>query len=246
MSVRPFLTAEWRHLVLFSWRVDPAVLVPLVPRGTVLDSWDGACYVSLVGFLCLRTRLLGLPIPLHRDFEEINLRFYVRRTVGADVRRGVCFIRELVPRRAIALTARLAYNEPYRAMPMAHRIEPGQSSTDPSRVEYAWRAGAGWSRIVAAPAGIAAPVLPDSHEQFITEHYWGYTRQRDGGTIEYNVVHPPWRVRQVPEPQLEGDLAATYGTAFARILRAMPESALLADGSPVAVHRPARIASVHE
>ena len=239
--MRRFLTAEWRHLVLFNWRVEPAVLEPFVPRGTALDSWAGACYVSLVGFLFLRTRLLGLPVPMHRDFEEINLRFYVRRTVGSEVRRGVCFIRELVPRRAIALTARLAYNEPYRAVPMSHCIEPGQSVRDPTRVEYGWRAGADWSRMVAEPAGVAAQAEAGSHEEFITEHYWGYTRQRDGGTIEYHVVHPPWRVRHVPAPRLEGDLASTYGTVFARILRGPPESALLADGSPVAVHWPSRI-----
>src|SRR5688572_4101608 len=115
MIERPFLTAEWRHLVMLNWRVDPAVLEPLVPRGTTLDAWQGGHYLSLVGFLFLRTRVLGVPVPFHRDFEEVNLRFYVRRTVGSEVRRGVCFIRELVPRRAIALTARLAYNEPYRA-----------------------------------------------------------------------------------------------------------------------------------
>ena len=240
MSARTFLTAEWRHLVMLNWRVQPAELAPLVPRGTVLDAWDGKCYVSLVGFLFLRTRLLGVPIPLHRDFEEINLRFYVRRTVGAEVRRGVCFVRELVPRRAIALTARLAYNEPYRAVPMTHRIEPRASASDATHVEYGWREGEAWSRIIATPAGVPAMAAPGSHEEFITEHYWGYTRQRDGGTIEYNVGHPPWRVRPVPAPRIEGDLAATYG-AFARLLRGAPDSALLADGSPVAVRWPSRL-----
>ena len=241
MNARPFLTAEWRHLVMLNWRVDPAVLTPLVPRGTTLDAWQGGYYVSLVGFLFLRTRLLGVPIPFHRDFEEVNLRFYVRRTVGPEIRRGVCFIRELVPRRAIALTARAAYNEPYRALPMTHRIEPVDGAVEPTHVEYAWRATNEWTRMIAEPAGPSAPLAAGSHEEFITEHYWGYTRQRDGGTVEYNVVHPPWRVRQVPRPRIEGDLGATYGAGFSALLSTAPESALLADGSPVAVHRPVRI-----
>ena len=241
MTTRPFLTAEWRHLVMLNWRVEPALLEPLVPRGTMLDHWSDACYVSLVGFLFLGTRVLGVPIPLHRDFEEVNLRFYVRRVVGDEVRRGVCFIRELVPRRAIALTARLAYNEPYRAVPMRHRIDPDRSVADPACVQYAWRAGAEWTRIIAEPAGVPSPADEGSHEAFITEHYWGYTRQRDGGTVEYHVVHPPWRVRAIPAPRVEGDLVATYGAGMAAILGGDPATAFLADGSPVAVHRPRTI-----
>ena len=253
-AARRFLTAEWRHLLMLNWRIDPDLLAPLVPAGTALDTRDDAHHVSLVGFLFLRTRLLGVPIPFHRDFEEINLRFYVRRTVGHEVRRGVCFIRELVPRRAIALTARLAYNEPYAAVPMTHRIEPGvrapesagDAPTDrapvgPSRVEYAWRMNGAWSRIGGQPSGAGVPVVPGSHEEFITEHYWGYTRQRDGGTVEYRVVHAPWTVRPVARPIIEGDLPATYGSELGALLRRAPDSALLADGSPVEVHRPSRI-----
>ena len=243
MSVtqRPFLTAEWRHLVMLNWRVDPALLESLVPAGTLLDTWSGSHYISLVGFLFRDTRVLGFAIPFHRHFEEINLRFYVRRTSGTEVRRGVCFIRELVPRRAIAITARLAYNEPYVAVPMRHRIEPGATAAHPSRVEYGWRVNGHWSGIAATPAGEAAAAAADSHEAFITEHYWGYTRQRDGGTVEYHVVHPPWRVRGIPAPVVTGDPAATYGSAFGEILRRTPDSAFLADGSPVMVHYPVRL-----
>ena len=241
MRETPFLTAEWRHLVMLNWRVDPVLLAPLVPAGTTLDTWQGAHYVSLVGFLFLRTRVLGIAIPFHRDFEEVNLRFYVRRTLGTEVRRGVCFVRELVPRAGIAVTARLAYNEPYVVVPMTHRVEPAVEASNPERVEFAWRMGRAWTRIDARPTGVAAPVVPGSHEEFITEHYWGYTRQRDGGTVEYHVVHAPWKVRHIPAPVVDGDLAATYGPAFGALLEHAPESALLANGSPVAVHRPSRV-----
>ena len=226
---------------MLNWRVAPENLAPLVPAGTMLDACGGSYYVSLVGFLFLRTRLLGAPIPLHRDFEEVNLRFYVRRTVGSEVRRGVCFIRELVPRAAIAITARIAYNEPYLAVPMRHRVEPDVASHHPEYIEYGWHRRGSWTRIAAQPTGVPALALPGSHEEFITEHYWGYTRQRDGATVEYNVVHPPWLVRRIPDPVITGDLVATYGTVFAGLLARAPDSAFLADGSGVAVHRPVRI-----
>jgi len=122
MRSRVFLTGEWRYLAMLNYRVEPALLEPLVPCGTTLDRWQGATYVSLVGFLFRDTRVLGAPIPLHRDFEEVNLRFYVSREVDGEMRRGVTFIREIVPRLAIATVARLAYNEPYVTLPMRHDI----------------------------------------------------------------------------------------------------------------------------
>src|SRR5438128_566574 len=134
---RAFLTAEWRNLVMLNYAVDPRLLEKFVPAGTELDTWQGKTFVSLVGFRFLNTRVRGIAIPFHRNFNEVNLRFYVRRLEGNEVRRGVVFIREIVPRRAIATVARVAYNEPYVALPMSHRIESRtQGGLD---VEYAWR-----------------------------------------------------------------------------------------------------------
>ena len=141
MTPRVFLTGEWRYLAMLNYRVDPALLEPFVPRGTTLDRWQGAAYVSLVGFLFRDTRVLGVPIPLHRDFEEVNLRIYVRREVGGELRRGVTFIREIVPRRAIASVARIAYNEPYVALRCATRSRHRQR-----------RRGAAYAALRVAPA----------------------------------------------------------------------------------------------
>lgn len=241
MASRVFLTAEWRHLAMLNHRVDPALLLPHVPRGTLLDTWEGAAYVSVVGFLFRDTRVLGVPIPGHRHFEELNLRFYVRREVGGEVRRGVTFIRELVPRRAIAAVARIAYNEPYRAAPMAHRIGALDAVTGaPEEVEYSWRLGTG-GHLRVRPEGPGRALVAGSEEEFITEHYWGYTRQRDGGTVEYRVEHPRWRVWRLAEAALDGDLEALYGPRFASVLREPPASAFLADGSRVRVFVPRRL-----
>lgn len=126
---------------MLNWRVPPSLLHAYVPSGTELDEWQGHAFVSIVGFLFLNTRVLGVPIPWHRNFEELNLRFYVRRTVGGEARRAVTFIKELVPRRAIATVARLAYNEPYEAVPMRHRIDhQAASSTTPDLIVRPWLA----------------------------------------------------------------------------------------------------------
>ncbi|HEX6746638.1 MAG TPA: DUF2071 domain-containing protein [Longimicrobium sp.] len=233
-----FLTAAWRTLVMLNWEVDPGILRPYVPRGTELDAWQGRTFVSAVGFMFLDTRVLGVPIPFHRNFEEVNLRFYVGRQGPEGWRRGVCFIREIVPRWAIATLARLVYNERYVALPMRHAVR----ISDPSgEAEYGWRFGGRWSSLRARFSGGSAPLVAGSEEEFITEHYWGYTAQRDGGTVEYRVEHPSWRVWSADKAALDADVAALYGAEFAGPLAAPPSSAFVADGSPIVVRRARRI-----
>jgi uncharacterized protein YqjF (DUF2071 family) len=240
---RPFLTASWRYLAMLNYEVPAALLSPLVPVGTELDRWDGATLASLVGFRFLDTRVLGIPIPGHRDFDEVNLRFYVRRR-GEDRawRRAVVFIRELVPRRAIASVARWLYNEPYTAVPMRPELEMARAAEgQPGRAAYAWRMADRWHRLEVRTRG--RPVVPDpnSGAAFIAEHYWGYTVQRDGGSKEYRVEHPPWRVWEGEEARLDCDVRAVYGPGFAECLVAQPRSAFLAEGSAVIVHRGQRL-----
>lgn len=223
---------------MLNYRVDPHLLTPLVPRGTSLDLWQNEALVSVIAFRFLNTRVLGVAVPWHRDFEEVNLRFYVRRETPDGVRRGVVFVRELVPRRAIAWTARALYNEPYRAVPMRHTI----TTYDTSRsLEYAWRLSRAWTRVTAHTDGAPAVLTPDSAEEFITEHYWGYTPQRDGSTMEYHVEHPSWRVWRARDTSLTGDIERTYGAEFAEALRGPPHTAFVAEGSPITVYRPQRI-----
>lgn len=262
---RPFLSAQWRDLAMLNFAIDPAVLAPFVPRGTELDAWHGITYVSIVGFRFLDTRLLGVPVPWHRDFEEVNLRFYVRRREGDELRRGVVFIREIVPRRAIAAVARAWYNEPYVAMPMRHRITrapapapasaPGTPASGnpaletpaletPDIVSYGWQRAGTWEGFsLRVPDGAqATPIAPGSEAEYITEHYWGYTRQRDNGTIEYEVKHPRWHVWPAEVDDAALDIVALYGRDFAPALSQLPRSVFIADGSAITVHQPRRIA----
>jgi uncharacterized protein YqjF (DUF2071 family) len=182
--------------------------------------------------------VLGWPIPGHRDFPEINLRFYVRPE--SDARRAVVFVREIVPRFAITAAARSLYNEPYVTRAM-RAVAPLIATDTPGRISYEWRNRGRWNRIGATAAGPPAPIRDGSDEEFIAEHYWGYTRQRDGSTIEYEVEHPRWRVWPAADVVFDVDVGAEYGAPFEAALRDPPASAFIADGSPVRVGRPSAI-----
>jgi uncharacterized protein YqjF (DUF2071 family) len=242
-EARPFLTAAWRHLAMINYEVPAALLAPLVPAGTELDTWGGVTLASMVGFRFLDTRVLGVPIPRHRDFDEVNLRFYVRRRAeDGGWRRAVVFVRELVPRRAIAAVARWCYNEPYTAVPMRHELDLARSvDGEVGRAAYSWYLAGRWHRLEVTTRGRPTLPDPDSEAAFVAEHYWGYTVQRDGGTKEYRVEHPPWRVWEAGGSQFTCDVRAVYGAGFAEYLTARPRSAYLAEGSTVAVHRGRRL-----
>ena len=238
----PFLTAEWRHLVMLNFDITPETLLPLVPRQTALDLWQGRALVSVVGFQFLRTRVAGVvPLPLHQSFEEVNLRFYVTRaTPDGAIRRGVVFVRELVPKALVALAARLTYNEPYRAVQMRSQV-PHQLTQAPGRVQYEWKVNGAWQRVAATAVGTAVVPSADSEAAFITEHYWGYGRLRDGRTVEYEVTHPRWRVWEAANGAFSGGAAALYGAPFVDALVRPPSSAFIAEGSAVRVYSPATL-----
>ena len=236
-----FLTAEWRFLVMLNYAVDPVLLAHLAPRGTELDEFDGKTYMSLVGFRFERTRLRGLWIPFHSDFDEVNLRFYVRRAVAGELRRGVVFVREVVPRWAIAKVAQVCFGENYIALPMRHKVIEATSEGGRIQAEYRWRHGQKWNSVRAECAGRPALPAVESRESFFTEHYWGYAAQADGGTVEYRVEHDRWRVWPATVAAFEGEAAELYGPRFAQCLTRAPDSALVAEGSSVTVHSGQRI-----
>ena len=232
------LTANWHHLAMLNFEIAPECLAPFVPRGTELDFFHDKTYVSVVGFQFLRTRILGIPIPWHCNFEEVNLRFYVRRDNHGTARRGVCFIKELVPRLAIATIAKWIYNENYQAVAMKHQVNqiPGEAPS----VCYQWKKQQRWQGLTLNAENALQLPEPGSIEEFISEHYWGYTRQRDGGTVEYQVRHPTWKFWPATDADLNCDVASLYGEQFAQPLRHL-DSAFLAEGSPVSVSTPSKI-----
>lgn len=229
-----FLTADWRDLALVNYECDPELLAPYVPVGTQIDLWRGRCYVSVVGLRFLKTKLLGVPIPFHRDFPEVNLRFYVRREVDGEVRRGVVFIKEIVPRHVVTWVARTVYNENYVTLPMREEI-----TADSFR--YEWRFKGTSNRLWVKTRGHWSVPDLDSEASFVAEHYWGYAAQRDGSTLEYEVEHPRWRMVKANEVEYECDIGGLYGEEFVDALSREPMSAFMAEGSAVVVRRGLRL-----
>ena len=232
--MRKFLTAEWRDLIMVNYEVDPSMLADRIPAGTELDFHDGKCFVSLVGFMFLNTRVLGVPVPFHINFEEVNLRFYVTRETGSEIRRGVVFVKEIVPRKAIALVARTFYGEPYEAWKMSH------ARFDHS-VEYSWWRPGSMNRICVEMAEDLGVPADGSHGEFIIEHYWGYTKRGPLRTDEYKVEHPKWELYSVANPQIDVSFGPTYGSNFEFLDRQKPYSILLARGSEISVYKGAPI-----
>jgi uncharacterized protein YqjF (DUF2071 family) len=232
--MRKFLTARWQDLIMANYEVDPGLLSPRLPGGTELDLQDGKCFVSLVGFMFLETRVLGMPIPFHVNFEEVNLRFYNKREVDGEIRRAVCFVKEIVPRYAIATVARVVYGEPYECWNMDHeRTE--------NTVAYNWSKGGCRNNLsVEINESVGVPAA-GSHGEFIIEHYWGYTKRSGTRVDEYKVEHPKWELFSVKKEVIDVDFGATYGKQFAFLAGTKPYSVLLAKGSEVAVYKGAKI-----
>lgn len=234
--MKPFLSTTWSHLAMLNYEIDPQILEPFVPGGTELDFYDGRCFVSIVGFLYSDTRIKGFSIPGYRSFAELNLRFYIRRWCSEGCRRGVVFIKEIVPRRAVTWIARRVYDENFVTRPMRHaiKIDP----LDPertARVEYSWREAGKWHGLTLNTIGHPKIPAKGNEAEFITEHYWGYTARRDGSTSEYWVEHPQWRVQPAANSTFNCDWASVYGPQFVEAFIEEPSSAFLVEGSPVKV-----------
>lgn len=235
---RPFLSATWRNLVMLTFPVDPAAIIDLVPAGTTLDSWHGKTFVSVVGFQFLDTKVLGAPVPFHQDFDEVNLRFYVRRVTEEGVRPAVVFLCEIVPRPVVGSMARLLYREPYVVVPMRRKV----SSGPPPNVEYEWQMKERWYTVAARGDGAGAKAAPGSLEEFLTERHWGYNGEPGKETLEYRVSHPPWRIWQARDVRFDLNADGLCGAELARQLKT-PASALVAEGSAVTIHWRTRIVS---
>jgi uncharacterized protein len=230
-----FLSAEWRKLLMANYVVPPSYLEVFVPPGAELDYWEGKCYVSLVGFMFLNTAVKGVRFPMHTDFEEINLRFYVRRKEGNQWRRGVVFIKEIVPKPAIAWVANAFFGERYETRLMQHSWNHGSGQILTS---YAWKPffGGNWCKMNAEHSAVAQSMAAGSEAEFITEHYWGYAKHKQRKhTIEYEVRHPRWDVYAVSNFKLEGSTLNEYGPIFSKVLAGEPSSVFLAEGSAVEV-----------
>lgn len=227
-----FLTATWKNLVMANYVVDPAVLTPYLPNKTELDLFNGNAYVSLVGFMFMNTRVLGLKIPFHINFEEVNLRFYVRCNDNGTWKRGTVFIKEIVPKPAISFIANTVYHEKYDTKRMKHSTTETKNEIS---LSYQWKHKDKWNRIEASAEKPSQAMIPGSEEEFIAEHYWGYSRYNEATTFEYNVLHPAWKIFPLKNYLIDCDFESLYGDSFSNLTDAKPNSVFVAEGSDISV-----------
>ncbi|MGB4845921.1 MAG: DUF2071 domain-containing protein [Ferruginibacter sp.] len=227
-----FLTATWKNLIMANYIVEPDLLLPHLPNKTKLDIFNGKVYVSLVGFMFNDTRLLGFKIPFHINFEEVNLRFYVRYNDNGEWKRGTVFIKEIVPKPAISFIANTVYHEKYVTKKMKHAVV---ETADELSISYQWKHKQHWNTIEATTGTIAVAMLSGSEEEFIAEHYWGYSKFNDETTYEYNVQHPAWNIFPVKKYFIDCDFGGLYGKEFAALQYSKPDSVFVAEGSVISV-----------
>ncbi len=239
-----FLKAEWRKLILANYEFNRTILQKYLPAKTEFDSWGGKDYVSLVGFLFKNTRVKGIAFPFHTTFEEVNLRFYVRYKENNEWKRGVVFIKEIVPKRMIAWVANTLYKEHYKSCKMNHSWE---EKDDMMNVNYCWENKSvlrkiasqshAMTNIISVQAENKMLEIPTgSGEEFITEHYYGYSKFDEKITGEYKVEHPRWMVYPVKEYNIQCDFEKNYGSDFKSLTGMKPNSVYLAEGSEISVH----------
>jgi hypothetical protein len=227
-----FLTAEWNDLAMINYEIEPKILEKHIPKGTELDLWNGKCYISLIGFMFENVKVLGLKIPFHVNFEEVNLRFYVKRNEDGIWKRGVVFVKEIVPKHAITIVANTLYNEHYQTLKMRHSRTKNDTSKS---FRYEWKKDNKWNSIAMTTHKTAIPIERKSVTEFITEHYFGYTNYNKKKSIEYAVTHPRWQQLEVIDYTIDVDFKSIYGQDFMFLQDLKPTSAFLAIGSKITI-----------
>jgi len=236
-----FLKAEWKNLALFNYEVDAKILEQYLPAGTEIDIWENKCYVSLVGFMFKNTKILGIKVPLHVDFEEVNLRFYVKRFENGEWKRGVVFIKEIVPKKAITFIANTLYQEHYETQKMRHEIIEAKNT---NTFIYQWKNKNQWNTIQLQTAKTPREIEINSEAEFITEHYFGYTKIDTETTFEYEVQHPRWEQLEVLNYKIDIDFQENYGNDFGVLKNTVPTSVFLAKGSDIKVKNKRKLKTV--
>ena len=230
--MKTFMTARWENLIMANYAIDPEILKPYIPNGVELDLFEGKAFVSLVGFLFRKSRIFGIPIPLLGSFEEINLRFYVKRKEGNQYKRGVVFINETVPYKPVAWLANKLYKEHYIAIPTKHRIAVNQNEKE---VEFQWKTLSQWNTIRVKASVFSGEMERGSLQEFIFEHYFGYTKISETESQEYKINHPRWQVNEIKEYHIDCNFKEMYGDAFAKLENMEPEAVFIAEGSDISV-----------
>lgn len=224
--------AEWNNIVMANYAVPKELLQPFLPYKTELDLFDGDAYISLVAFMFLNTSMHGFSIPLHTDFEEVNFRFYVKHKSMGNWKKGVVFLKEIVPKPGVAFIANTFFEQKYATMKMKH------ASSDVARfIEsgYEWNHNNKWNKLTVKAAKKTYPIRSGSFEEFIADNYWGYTKSGETKTYEYEVQHPHWELQRVVSHEVQCEFGTLYGNEFSFLNDSTPKSVFFTRGSEIKI-----------
>jgi len=227
-----FLKAQWQNIVMANYAVPSEMLKKYLPKGVELDLHDNKAYVSLVGFMFKNTQIFKIPIPYLGTFEEVNLRFYVKQTINNEIHRGVVFISETVPYKAVAWLANKLYKEHYTAVKTKHLWNINAKTKN---ISYQWLVNKKWHTISVEVQNQALDIPKNSFEEFIFEHYYGFTKLSETETEKYRINHPRWKINTILEYNIDCDFAANYGHDFLFLNEVAPASVFMAEGSAIEV-----------
>jgi uncharacterized protein len=227
-----FLKARWENIIMANYEISPEILQPYLPKGVELDLFEGKAYVSLVGFMFKNTKIFNIPIPYLGTFEEINLRFYVIRKEAGRTKRGVVFINETIPYKIVAWMANKLYKEHYTTIPTKHKISQNEITKN---INYQWLKDNKWNNITLESSISSKEMERGSLEQFIFEHYYGYTKITEKDTEEYRLHHPSWLINTVNNFTIDCDFKSMYGKDFEILNTTAPTAVFIAEGSKVEI-----------
>ena len=232
------MTARFSEVVAVNFQIDPKVLAPRIPKGLELDFYKGETYVSLVAMMLRDVRVWGIPIHIATGFEELNMRFYVRRKDGDGYQRGACFIKDYVSSGAAAWILGSLFKADFHKIKMKHDntgfADDGESV--PS-VDYRWKVGDHWNRLRIKARSKVQKTGSDTKVGFILNHNNEYS-SRKGKTLEYRATHPTWTVWDAAQANFTCDVKTLFGQEFEKPLSKRPASVFVASGSDFTIYKP--------
>jgi uncharacterized protein len=228
------LRAEWNNIIMANYAVPKELLLPYVPYKTELDFFEGETYVTLAGFMFLNTQMLGFDVPFHSNFEEVTLRFYVRSNHSLAAKRGVVFIKEIVPKYAITLLANTVFGQNYTTLKMKSFH---QDMGDYMETGYEWKYQDKWNKLTAKAVKRSTPIRQNNFNEFIADHYYGYRKNGETKTYQYEVEHEHWETFNVIEYSVDCDFGSLFGKEFSILNKEKPKSVFMLKGSEIRIHQ---------
>lgn len=220
--------------------ISPEILENYLPAYTIIDYFKGNCFTSLVGFPFRNVEIAGMKIPFYTDFEEINLRFYVKRFDGTTWRKGTVFISEIANKSALKFLANSFLHEKYQTLETRQEIKENSELIE---TKYSWRTWMNWQFLNLISEKPSESVAEGTEAHFIMDRSSGYQKYDTATTNEYGISHPKWNIYPIRSFDINVDFEESFDSNFPVLNETLPHSVILARGSSVAVKQINKITS---